>query len=65
MFPMVERPARKAGGLDLGTGVCPCGEPAAFGQIWATEWYDSTGLVEKYIILTLCAAHKARRHGED
>lgn len=62
MFPMVERPRKRE---PDGPGVCPCGEPAAFGQIWATEWYDSTGLVEKYIILTLCAAHKARRHGED
>jgi len=48
-----------------GPGECPCGAPAAFGQIWVTEWYDRLGLVEDYVVTRLCADHRARKLGEN
>lgn len=44
-------------------GTCPCGEPAAPGQIWTTEWYDRHGMVEYFVVTWLCPAHRARKVG--
>lgn len=50
-------------GERLLSGTCPCGEPAAPGQVWTTEWYDRHGMVERFVVTWLCAQHKARVAG--
>lgn len=46
-------------------GECPCGEKAVNGQIWVTEWFTPVGLIDRCVIVRLCAVHRARRPGEN
>lgn len=58
-------PGERGESVPQSFGTCPCGEPAVAIQTWFTEWFDCSGLVERYIVTRLCADHKARKPGED
>lgn len=49
---------------DPGPRLCPCGNPAALGERWITEWFDASGIAEYWVVVYLCADHRARHWGE-